>query len=167
MPSKLPLEIERKFLIAYPDTNLLDRLSGGNRSEISQTYLTSEKGTSERVRARTKGGVTVYTHNTKIKLSSMKRIEMEDEVSEAEYKALLQRADSKCRTIEKVRYCVPVGEFVFEIDLFPFWTDKAFMEVEMPSEDTVVALPDFVEIIREVTDDDRYTNHALAKKLPE
>ena len=167
MPSKLPLEIERKFLIAYPDTNLLDRLSGGNRSEISQTYLTSEKGTSERVRARTKGGVTVYTHNTKIKLSSMKRIEMEDEVSEAEYKALLQRADSKCRTIEKVRYCVPVGEFVFEIDLFPFWTDKAFMEVEMPSEDTVVALPDFAEIIREVTDDDRYTNHALAKKLPE
>ncbi|MBQ9133438.1 MAG: CYTH domain-containing protein [Clostridia bacterium] len=167
MPSKLPLEIERKFLIAYPDTDLLDRLSGGNRSEISQTYLASEKGTSERVRARTKGGVTVYTHNTKIKLSSMKRIEMEDEVSEAEYKALLQRADPKCRTIEKVRYCVPVGEFVFEIDLFPFWKDKAFMEVEMPSEDTVVALPDFVEIIREVTDDDRYTNHALAKKLPE
>ena len=167
MPSKLPLEIERKFLIEYPDTALLDRLSGGERSEISQTYLLGEAGASERVRARTKGGVTVYTHNTKIKLSSMKRIEMEDEVSEAEYRELLLRADPSCRTIEKVRYCVPFGKFVFEIDVFPFWTDKAFMEVEMPSEDTEVPLPDFVKIIREVTDDNRYTNHALAIELPE
>lgn len=167
MQEKLPLEIERKFLIEYPDIALLDRLSNGNRSEISQTYLVAEAGTSERVRARTRGGVTVYTHNTKIKLSHMKRVELEDEISEAEYKELLTRADPKCRTIEKVRYCVPHGGFVFEIDIFPFWNDKAFMEVEMPSEDTQVELPDFVQIIREVTEDNRYTNHALAIELPE
>ncbi len=167
MNSKLPLEIERKFLIEYPDLKELERLSNGNFSDISQTYLLGEKGTSERVRARTRGGVTVYTHNTKIKLSSMKRIEFEDEVSEEEYKALLKRADKKCRTIEKVRYCVPFGGFTFEIDVFPFWQDKAFMEVEMPSEETAVELPDFVKIIREVTDDNRYTNHALAIELPE
>ncbi len=167
MQEKLPLEIERKFLIEYPDTARLDVLSAGDRSEISQTYLVAEAGTSERVRARTRGGVTVYTHNTKIKLSHMKRVELEDEISEAEYKELLKRADPKCRTIEKVRYCVPHGGFVFEIDIFPFWNDKAFMEVEMPSEDTAVELPDFVKIIREVTEDNRYTNHALAIELPE
>ena len=167
MQSKLPLEIERKFVIAYPDEEMLQKLSNGNFSDISQTYLLGEKGTSERVRARTRDGVTVYTHNTKIKLSSMKRIELEDEVSEAEYKELLKRADPKCRTIEKVRYCVPHGGYVFEIDVFPFWTDKAFMEVEMPSEDCTVELPDFIKIIREVTEDNRYTNHALAIELPE
>lgn len=168
MQSKsMPLEIERKFLIEYPDTALLDELSKGNRSEISQTYLVGEAGTSERVRARTRDGVTVYTHNTKIKLSHMKRIELEDEVSVEEYNELLKRADPKCRTIEKVRYCVPHGGFVFEIDIFPFWKDKAFMEVEIPSEETQVALPDFVKIIREVTEDNRYTNHALAIELPE
>ena len=167
MQSKLPLEIERKFLIEYPDLKELERLSNGNFSDISQTYLVGEKGTSERVRARTRGGVTVYTHNTKIKLSAMKRIELEDEVSEEEYRELLGRADPKCRTIEKVRYLVPYGGFTFEIDVFSFWSDKAFMEVEMPSEDTAVELPDFVKIIREVTDDNRYTNHALAIKLPE
>ena len=167
MQSKLPLEIERKFLIEYPDLKDLEGLSNGNFSDISQTYLIGEKGTSERVRARTRGGVTVYTHNTKIKLSSMKRIEIEDEVSKAEYEELLKRADPKCRTIEKVRYCVEYGGFEFEIDVFPFWQDKAFMEVEMPSEDTQVTLPDFVKIIREVTDDNRYTNHALAIELPE
>lgn len=167
MQSKLPLEIERKFLIEYPDLKELEKLSDGNFSDISQTYLVGEKGTSERVRARTKNGVTVYTHNTKIKLSAMKRIELEDEVSEEEYSELLKRADPKCRTIEKVRYCIPYGGFTFEIDVFPFWKDKAFMEVEMPSEDTAVELPDFVKIIREVTDDNRYTNHALAIELPE
>ena len=167
MQSKLPLEIERKFLIEYPDLKELERLSNGNFSDISQTYLVGEKGTSERVRARTRGGVTVYTHNTKIKLSAMKRIELEDEVDEEEYNELLKRADPGCRTIEKVRYCVPYGGFTFEIDVFPFWSDKAFMEVEMPSEDTAVDLPDFVKIIREVTDDNRYTNHALAIDIPE
>ena len=167
MNSKLPLEIERKFLIEYPDTELLKELSKGNFSDISQTYLVGEKGTSERVRARTRDGVTVYTHNTKIKLSAMKRIELEDEVSKEEYEELIKRADPKCRTIEKVRYCVEFDGFEFEIDVFPFWSDKAFMEVEMPSEDTMVNLPDFVKIIREVTDDNRYTNHALAIELPE
>lgn len=167
MSSKLPFEIERKFLIEYPDKKVLEKLSNGDFSDISQTYLLSEKGVSERVRARSKNGVTVFTHNTKIKLSSMKRIEMEDEVSKEEYEELLKRADPKCRTIEKVRYCIPFDGFTFEIDVFPFWSDKAFMEVEMPSEDTKVNLPDFVKIIREVTDDNRYTNHALAIELPE
>ena len=168
MNSKLPpLEIERKFLIEYPDTALLDKLSNGNRSEISQTYLIGEKGTSERVRARTRDGVTVYTHNTKIKLSSMKRIELEDTVSKEEYEELLHRADPNCRTIEKVRYCIPHGEYECEIDIFPFWSDKAFLEIEMPSEDSEITLPTFVKLIREVTEDNRYTNHALAIKLPE
>ncbi len=167
MQSKLPLEIERKFLIEYPDLKELEKLSNGNFSQIVQTYLVGEKGTSERVRARTTAGVTVYTHNTKIKLSAMKRIELEDEVSKDEYDELLKRADKRCRVIEKVRYCVEYKGFEFEIDVFPFWSDKAFMEVEMPSEDAAVDLPDFVRIIREVTDDNRYTNHALAIKLPE
>ena len=168
MQSKsMPLEIERKFLIEYPDCALLERLSEGDFSQISQTYLLGEAGTSERVRARTRDGATVYTHNTKIKLSHVKRIELEDEIGETEYRELLKRADPKCRVIEKTRYCVPYGGFVFEIDVFPFWNDKAFMEVEMPSEDVEVALPDFVKIIREVTEDNRYTNHALAIELPE
>lgn len=167
MNSKLPLEIERKFLIEYPDIAELERLSNGDFSDISQTYLVGEKGSSERVRARTSNGKTVYTHNTKIKLSAMKRIELEDEIDKAEYEKLLLRADPKCKTIEKVRYCVPYCGFEFEIDVFPFWTDKAFMEVELPSEDTFTELPPFIKIIREVTEDNRYTNHALAIELPE
>ena len=162
-----PLEIERKFLIEYPDTARLAALADGDVSAISQTYLVAEKGVSERVRARTRGGVTVYTHNTKIKLNAMKRIELEEKVDRAAYDELLRRADPACRTIEKTRYCVREGGFVWEIDVFPFWSDKAFLEVELPREDTPVTPPAFVRVIREVTDDNRYTNHALAIELPE
>lgn len=165
--SSAPLEIERKFLIAYPDLADLAARAAGDVSEIVQTYLLAEKGASERVRARTRGGETVYTHNTKIKLNAMKRIELEDTVDEAAYAALLRRADPACRRIEKTRYCVRADGFVWEIDIFPFWTDKAFLEVELPREDTPIVLPDFVHLIREVTEDSRYTNHALAFALPE
>ena len=78
-----------------------------------------------------------------------------------------RRADPACRTIEKTRYCVREGGFVWEIDVFPFWSDKAFLDVELPREDTPVTPPAFVRVIREVTDDNRYTNHALAIELPE
>ena len=107
-----PLEIERKFLIEYPDTARLAALADGDVSAISQTYLVAEKGVSERVRARTRGGVTTYTHNTKVKLNAMKRIELEETIDRAAYDELLRRADPACRTIEKTRYCVREGGFV-------------------------------------------------------
>ena len=111
--------------------------------------------------------MTTYTHNTKIKLNAMKRIELEETIDRAAYDELLRRADPACRTIEKTRYCVREGGFVWEIDVFPFWSDKAFLEVELPREDTPVTPPAVVRVIREVTDDNRYTNHALAIELPE
>ena len=86
-----PLEIERKFLIEYPDTARLAALANGDVSAISQTYLVAEKGVSERVRARTRGGVTTCTHNTKVKLNAMKRIELEETIDRAAYDELLRR----------------------------------------------------------------------------
>ena len=135
-------------------TGLIDRLEKAG-------YVTVSKS------GHGRGGVTTYTHNTKVKLNAMKRIELEETIDRAAYDELLRRADPACRTIEKTRYCVREGGFVWEIDVFPFWSDKAFLEVELPREDTPVAPPAFVRVLREVTDDNRYTNHALAIELPE
>ena len=165
MPTNLPLEIERKFLIEYPDTARLFALADGDVSSIVQTYLQGAAGASERVRARTKNGTTVYTYNSKIKLSDMKRIEEEREISAEEYQNLLTRADPACRPIEKTRYVIRQNGFAYEVDVFPFWDAQAFLEVELPQEDTTVPMPDFVKVIREVTFERGYTNHDLAKKL--
>ena len=57
-----------------------------------------------------------------------------------------------------------LGKYI-EIDVFPFWKDKAYLEIELISEDEKVEIPPFIEIIKEVTQDKRYTNKSIAGLL--
>ena len=157
-------EIERKFLIAMPSDEVL---ACADRSEITQTYLKNEEpGHSERVRKRVRKGSTVYTHTFKKRISSRKRIEIENEISEEKYKTLLERKDEKRNVIEKVRCCIPYEGHVLEIDIFPFWKDRAFLEIELADEMEAFAFPPFLKVLKEVTDDKRYTNASLALQIP-
>ena len=51
----------------------------------------------------------------------------------------------------------------FEIDVYPFWNDKAIIEIEQSDVNADIIFPDFVNVIREVTDDEAYKNLTLAK----
>ncbi len=153
-------EIERKFLIKRPDEAFLSSLPGARCYKISQTYLTS----GGRVRRESCGGETVYTHTLKKRISDIRRIEIEDVIGESEYLAALADADPELETIEKKRWRIRAGKFVYEIDLFPFWEDEALLEVELDSENESFPMPDFLEIIREVTDDGEYTNRSIARE---
>lgn len=158
--AEAPLEIERKFLIHYPDKATLQALPGCVTLEIVQTYL---EGGAARVR-RSKGSHgCVYTHTTKRKLTELTRIETERVISEEEYLALLKTADPAYRPIEKTRLCIPYGGHTFEIDIYPFWQDKAVAEVELKSEDEAIAFPQWLDIIDEVTFDPSYKNVVLAR----
>ena len=158
------MEIERKYMISMPDAAFLESIG---YTEISQTYLLGEKGSTERVRKRGIAGDYVYTHTVKYKISSMSRREDEREISPGEYSQLLNRADPERITIEKRRYCYEYAGKLWEIDVFPFWADKAFMEIELCSEDEVIVFPPEINVLRELTEDKRYTNAALARQIPE
>lgn len=158
------MEIERKFMIVMPDKALLDSMEA---TEITQTYLLSDKNATERVRKRGRGDEFVYTHTIKYKISNMSRREDEREISLEEYEELLKRADPSRNTIEKIRYCYEYAGVLWEIDVFPFWKDRAFMEIELDSEDEEIIFPENISIIRELTEDKRYTNAAMAKHIPE
>ena len=157
-------EIERKFLIAMPDAAFLQ---GCDNSEIVQTYLLGEADTTERVRKRVRGEKCEYTHTIKRKLSSMRRIEEEHEIDEAAYLALLERADPGRTPIVKTRSCFYDGGKLWELDVFSFWDDRAFLEIELKDEAEDFTLPAGIRLIREVTDDPRYTNAALSLHIPE
>lgn len=158
-------EIERKFLICRPAAAWLEENCQG--SDIIQTYLKSEApGHSDRVRRREGDNGVVYTHTVKRRLSDLRREEQEREISEAEYWALLQRADPERRAIRKRRYVLAYEGKDFEIDIYPFWQDRAVMEIELADEEEAVKLPPEIEVIKEVTQDRRYTNAALAKAIP-
>ncbi len=159
-------EIEKKFIIKYPDTDFLTSVEGCTYSEIEQIYLQSEDGISERIRKRGLDGSYRYYHTIKRHVTAMTRIEEECLISDKEYAELKKRADQSLNIIYKTRYCIPHEGHIIEIDVFPFWDRQAYMEVELEAEDEPFAIPDFVQCIKDVTLDSSYTNRALASKIP-
>lgn len=156
-----PFEIERKFLIAYPDITLLNSLPNCERIEIIQTYLNAPDGDEVRVRQRGQNGHYIYFKTTKRRVSGLKRVEIEKRLSKDEYLTLLMNADTSKRQIRKDRYCLTYANQYFEIDVYPFWHDKAVAEIELSDENTDIVFPEFIRVIKEVTDDDSYKNANL------
>ena len=155
-----PLEIERKLLIAYPDRAFLDSLPHCKSVEIEQIYLTDKS----RIRKRGQDGNYMYFHTVKKSITEIKRIETETRITEEQYLALKEQADPTRDPIAKVRYCIAYGKHYFELDVYPFWTDKAVMEIELLDENEPFELPPFVTVLADVTHDKRYRNSALALK---
>ena len=160
----MAFEIERKYLIEYPDLNILENYP---KSDIAQTYLKTNDGMTSRVRKRTKDGVTKYIFTEKKRITDLKCIENEREITAEEYAELLTLADTERRTVIKTRYCIPYSGRVVEVDIYPFWSDRAIAEVEMEREDEEVCLPDFIKVIRDVTAERAYKNASIAKKIPD
>ena len=158
-----PEEIERKYLIEYPDINFLKNFKTCKRAEIVQTYLKS-KNPNESVRIRQRGykGVYSYTKTIKKDISSTTREEYETKISQAEYINLLTQADSNHRQIIKTRYSLVYKNQYFEIDIYPEWHDRAIMEIELREENQEVIIPPFIKVIKEVTDDMSYRNENLS-----
>lgn len=158
-----PFEIERKFLIEYPDVDKLEKLPNCQRVEIIQTYLTAPEGEESRVRQRGADGNYIYVQTTKKKVTDVKRVEIERRLTKDEYLRLLMEADPNARPIRKTRYCLTHDNQYFEIDVYPFWNHQAIVEIELNNEDDEIRFPGFLSVIREVTGDETYKNASLAK----
>ena len=103
----------------------------------------------------------------KHKINDTERIEIENRISESDFYDLCKYADKERKGIQKTRHLVVWREKYFEIDIFPFWQDKALLEIELLSADEPFEIPPFISVIKEVTNDHRYTNASLAKTIPD
>ncbi len=148
------LEIERRWLIKIPDC-----LEKYESHYIEQAYLEPANGFQGRIRRW--DNKFIYTEKARTG-SSMSRIENEREISEAEYAEFQNH--TILNVIKKRRYIIPVGALKFELDVFENTVENGYgiMEAELPEESTAVEMPDFVEIVREVTVDSYYTNRNFA-----
>lgn len=165
MSTSEPLEIERKFLIRMPDRSVLLAQDCVTVKEITQTYLTAEPGSTRRVRKSVMNGTATYRKTEKQRISFLSAIELEEDLTEADYLVLLEEADPTRHPIQKTRVTFPFAEHLMEIDLYPFWEDRAILEVELSSEDEAYAIPSFLSVIREVSGDKRYKNVNLARAI--
>ena len=157
-----PIERERKFLVSglnYDNTSSIHK----ECLDIEQTYLKNETG-SARVRKRGQHGHYTFTHTIKKKISNGKNIELERMISEKEFNLLLETRDPARNTIYKQRTCFVWNGQYFELDYFVspkkgLW----LLEAEIESDDDQVVTPPFINIEKEVTDDDSYSNSEISK----
>ena len=104
------IEIERKFLVTSADYRNMARHS----LSISQGFLNTDPERTVRIRIqRDKGFLTI---KGKSNLSGTTRYEWECELPLSEAESLMGLCEKD--VIEKIRYIVPYGKHLFEIDEF-------------------------------------------------
>ncbi len=167
------LEKERKFLVKFPKSwsslsEMFDNLVDVKR--ISQTYLTSLKGEqAARVRKTVQGLTgdtdTVYHFNQKEPVEPGVHKEKEKEISKAIYEKLLTKANEDKVPIEKTRFVFEYHDQLFELDVFKgALKGMAVLEIELEDINDKVEIPSFLKVIKEVTEDKRFSNFNLANK---
>ena len=147
-----PIERERKFLIdAIPaDLDLADC------TEMRQGYL-AVGHSSVRVRD---SGPKGYTLTVKAGRGA-ERTELEWEIDREQFDAAWPHTEG--RRVVKIRHRIPFDGHVIELDVFSDGLDGlVFAEVEFDSSEALAMFEPPGWFGREVTDDDRYTNAALA-----
>ena len=171
MTSKV--ERERKFLINFPKSwsdlaKMFDDLIDIKR--ITQTYL-KPKGDepAPRVRKTIEGlsGDTsvIYHYNQKKPIETGAHQETEHEISEKKYNEYLKDPYPGKGSVEKTRFVFKFNDQVFELDVFKgALKGLVILEIELEEKGQTVELPDYLEVIKEVTEDKSYNNFQLANK---
>jgi len=149
----MPVEIERKFLLANDDWR--DEVARSSR--IRQGYLGKLDKASVRIRVAGDSA----NINVKSATLGMRRMEYEYEIPLGEAEEML---DQLCEQpqVDKTRFIVERGAHVWEID--EFYADNTGLivaEVELNSETEVFEKPAWLG--EEVTEDPRYYNVNLIK----
>lgn len=159
-----PYEARRRFLVHYPDIDMLDALPGCYREEIEQVYLHAPQNEEIRLRRRSSGEDCVYYITTTKITEGHRCLESEGRLTEREYKQFLGNADPGMKPIHKTRWCLTFYGHYYELDLYPFWQDRAVLEVLLGDEEEEFRIPDFLQVIREVTKDREYDVASLARQ---
>lgn len=161
------IEIERKFIIAKPDFAVLREQEDYTSSDIVQIYLKSSPRVTHRIRSRAYRGKTVYTETKKMRISGMSAYEDEHEITESEFTSLSENIDPDTTPVIKTRHTFLYHGQLFEVDVYPNWRTCAIMETELEGEDTIVDMPPFISIIKEVTGIKAYSNASMSRVFPQ
>lgn len=149
-------EIERKFLVADDSWRTLSTGEAVTGEKYCQGYIkTAALGKSVRVRI---AGDSAYL-TIKGPSRGLSRAEFEYAIPVSDAQEMLETLCDR-PFIEKIRYRLPIGELVWEIDEFMGEnTGLLVAEVELQDETQSVELPDWVG--EEVSGDAKYYNASL------
>lgn len=149
------IEIERKFLV-----NSIDfKQEAVSQHRIVQGFLNTDP--ERTVRVRIKGEIGFLTIKGKSNELGTTRYEWEKTIPIQDAEALLRLCEKGI--VEKLRYEIPVGAHIFEVDEFHGLNDGLIIaEVELQNEDEFYQKPDWLG--QEVTGEVKYYNSQLSER---
>ena len=160
-------EIERKYVIKKPDIEKLSSQGVYTSSEITQIYLSSDEKITHRIRLREYKDIREYTETKKVRIDKMSSYEDEREITECEYRELEKKTAKGTRPLRKTRHTLTLDGITYEIDVYPEWHSTCILEIELESREENPKIPEFIEIVKEVTGDKRYSNASMSRCFPE
>ena len=147
----MSIEIERKYLVCGDYKSLAT-----SRVRIKQGYICSQKGRTVRVRLTDQKAF--LTIKGPSRDGGLSRYEFEKEITYDEGLSLFALCEPGA--IDKIRWIIPFGGHVFEVDEFFGDNDGLVVaEVELDSSDEDFEKPSFLG--KEVTGDRKYYNSSL------
>lgn len=149
------LEVERKFLV----TSDAYKNEAKTQTRIVQGFLSTDP--ERTVRVRIKGDTGFLTIKGKGNDTGTTRFEWETQISFTDATDLVDLCQAVI--LEKIRYEIPIGKHVFEVDEF-LGENKGLTiaEVELLHEDEVFEKPDWLG--EEVTGVTKYYNSQLSQQ---
>lgn len=146
-------EIERKFLVLSDAF----KVAASTQNRIVQGYLNSDP--ERTVRVRIKGNKGFLTIKGKGNASGTTRLEWEKEIPVSDAEQLLPLCEQGM--IDKIRYEVPAGKHVYEVDVFSGDNDGLIVaEIELNTEEEFFEKPSWLG--KEVTGEAKYYNAFLS-----
>jgi predicted ATPase/CYTH domain-containing protein len=160
-----PIEIFKKYLVEINDEIIEKVKSETNVSyvHILQHYLKSPEGIEKRIRRREKDGNTIFYYSEATQLTPNTRIKRDRIISEKQYTDYSVEINHQLNIVDKERYGFIEKSRFFKLDIFAFDKTKALLSVQIPSENEEVIIPEYFNVIKDVTDDINYKNYYLAK----
>lgn len=162
----MKLEIERKFLLKSVPNLLADQVV-----EIEQFYFKNDSGIWERARSWSpNNSKKKYIHTIKKTVSKGVNIEDEHDLTKKEFnlfKDKCYKTINESKYIKKIRHIYKDGHLKWEIDDFNYSCNLIIAEIEIPTKDYQVVIPDFLKdlILLEVTGLKPFSNRSLASKI--
>ena len=152
--------VEKKYLISMPDVEQLMKNKQCRKVHVKQHYIIDEtRQEKEKIVLRRENNKNFY-----YKVVKKNKVKYSNSITADKYINKLEDENKKFYHIHKDRYYYIFDSRCIKIDVFPFWKDKAILEVDVLNDRENIKFPKFVHIIEDVTDNESYKNYYLAEE---
>ena len=158
-----PIQTQYKYIIEEVDREKLAECLPV-KLELEQFFTNGNDKENTMVRKTTKDGDSTYSSTTKRDTANAsERITTSRRITDRDYNELLNQTEDK--PIRKYRYCFTYNKQYYRLDLFEEPEGLMILETGLTNENSIVDIPDFIKVKKEITEDLEYRNANIYRKI--